>query len=49
MTTKGCLERLVIAGTPSSVTDEILALGNGIGGFGRLPFTDHNRANRVLA
>jgi alkanesulfonate monooxygenase SsuD/methylene tetrahydromethanopterin reductase-like flavin-dependent oxidoreductase (luciferase family) len=44
-----CLERLVIAGTPQSVADQILAFRSEVGGFGTLLYTGHDWADPALA
>jgi alkanesulfonate monooxygenase SsuD/methylene tetrahydromethanopterin reductase-like flavin-dependent oxidoreductase (luciferase family) len=44
-----CIERLVIAGTPDSVADQILALRHEVGGFGTLLYTGHDWVDPVLA
>ena len=44
-----CLERLVIAGTPESVADQILAFRNEVGAFGTLLYTGHDWADPALA
>ena len=44
-----CLERLVFAGTPASVADQILAFRNEVGAFGTLLYTGHDWAEAVLA
>jgi alkanesulfonate monooxygenase SsuD/methylene tetrahydromethanopterin reductase-like flavin-dependent oxidoreductase (luciferase family) len=44
-----CLERLVIAGTPSSVADQILAFRQEVGAFGTLLYTGHDWADPALA
>jgi len=43
------LERLVIAGTPERVADEILALRERVGPFGTLLYTGHDWADAKLA
>ena len=47
--TKRCIERLVIAGTPDSVADQILAFRNHVGAFGTLLYTGHDWADPALA
>ncbi len=49
LSTKRCLERLVIAGTPESVADQILAFRNEVGAFGTLLYTGHDWADPALA
>ena len=49
LSTKRCIERLVIAGTPQSVADQILAFRNEVGAFGTLLYTGHDWANPALA
>jgi alkanesulfonate monooxygenase SsuD/methylene tetrahydromethanopterin reductase-like flavin-dependent oxidoreductase (luciferase family) len=44
-----CLERLVIAGTPASVADQILAFRREVGGFGTLLYTGHDWVEPALA
>jgi alkanesulfonate monooxygenase SsuD/methylene tetrahydromethanopterin reductase-like flavin-dependent oxidoreductase (luciferase family) len=44
-----CLERLVIAGTPQSVANQILALRDEVGAFGTLLYTGHDWADPALA
>ena len=44
-----CLERLVIAGTPQSVADQILAFRNEVGAFGTLLYTGHDWTDPALA
>ena len=44
-----CLERLVIAGTPVSVADQILAFREDVGPFGTLLYTGHDWADPALA
>ncbi len=44
-----CLERLVIAGTPESVADQILAFRGEVGAFGTLLYTGHDWADPALA
>ncbi|MEP7358521.1 MAG: LLM class flavin-dependent oxidoreductase, partial [Anaerolineales bacterium] len=46
---KRCLERLVIAGTPETVADQILAFRNEVGAFGTLLYTGHDWADPALA
>ena len=43
------LERLVIAGTPERVADQILALRRDLGGFGTLLYTGHDWADPELS
>ena len=47
--TQRCLERLVIAGTPASVADQILALRREVGEFGTLLYTGHDWVEPALA
>ena len=42
LSTGRCVERLVIAGTPESVADQILAFRNEVGAFGTLLCTGHD-------
>jgi alkanesulfonate monooxygenase SsuD/methylene tetrahydromethanopterin reductase-like flavin-dependent oxidoreductase (luciferase family) len=42
-------ERLVIAGTPQSVADQILAFRREVGAFGSLLYTGHDWVDPVLA
>jgi len=49
LSTRRCVERLVIAGTPQSVADRILALRNEIGAFGTLLYTGHDWIDPALA
>jgi alkanesulfonate monooxygenase SsuD/methylene tetrahydromethanopterin reductase-like flavin-dependent oxidoreductase (luciferase family) len=44
-----CIERLVIAGTPGSVADKILAFRTEVGAFGTLLYTGHDWADPGLA
>lgn len=44
-----CLERLVIAGTPESVAEQILAFRSEVGPFGTLLYTGHDWADPALA
>ena len=44
LSTRRCLERLVIAGTPQSVADQILAFRHDVGAFGTLLYTGHDWA-----
>ncbi len=44
-----CLERLVIAGTPESVADQILAFRSEVGAFGTLLYTGHDWDNPALS
>ncbi len=44
-----CLERLVIAGTPESVADQILAFRRDVGEFGTLLYTGHDWVEPALA
>jgi alkanesulfonate monooxygenase SsuD/methylene tetrahydromethanopterin reductase-like flavin-dependent oxidoreductase (luciferase family) len=49
LSTRRCLERLVIAGTPESVADQILEFRNEVGAFGTLLYTGHDWADPALA
>jgi alkanesulfonate monooxygenase SsuD/methylene tetrahydromethanopterin reductase-like flavin-dependent oxidoreductase (luciferase family) len=49
LSTRRCLERLVIAGTPRSVADRILEFRNEAGPFGTLLYTGHDWADPALA
>ena len=49
LSTRRCIERLVIAGTPESVADQILAFRNEVGEFGTLLYTGHDWADPALA
>jgi alkanesulfonate monooxygenase SsuD/methylene tetrahydromethanopterin reductase-like flavin-dependent oxidoreductase (luciferase family) len=49
LTLKRCIERLVIAGTPESVADQILTFRNAVGAFGTLLYTGHDWADPALA
>lgn len=49
LSTKRCIERLVIAGTPQSVADQILAFRNEVGAFGTLLYTGHDWTDSTLA
>ncbi|MEH2090323.1 MAG: LLM class flavin-dependent oxidoreductase [Nostoc sp.] len=49
LSTKRCIERLVIAGTPQSVADQILAFRNEVGPFGTLLYTGHDWTDPALA
>jgi alkanesulfonate monooxygenase SsuD/methylene tetrahydromethanopterin reductase-like flavin-dependent oxidoreductase (luciferase family) len=44
-----CLERLVIAGTPESVANQILSFRTEVGAFGTLLYTGHDWAEPALA
>jgi alkanesulfonate monooxygenase SsuD/methylene tetrahydromethanopterin reductase-like flavin-dependent oxidoreductase (luciferase family) len=46
---KRCIERLVIAGTPESVADQILSFRDTVGGFGTLLYTGHDWVDPALA
>jgi alkanesulfonate monooxygenase SsuD/methylene tetrahydromethanopterin reductase-like flavin-dependent oxidoreductase (luciferase family) len=48
-TTKRCIQRLVIAGTPESVADQILAFRDDVGPFGTLLYTGHDWTDPALA
>jgi alkanesulfonate monooxygenase SsuD/methylene tetrahydromethanopterin reductase-like flavin-dependent oxidoreductase (luciferase family) len=49
LTLKRTLERLVIAGTPESVADQLLALRRVVGPFGTLLYTGHDWADHDLS
>ena len=49
LSTKRCIERLVIAGTPESVADQILEFRNKVGAFGILLYTGHDWSDPALA
>jgi len=49
LSTQRCLERLVIAGTPESVADQIRAFRNEVGPFGTLLYTGHDWTDPALA
>jgi alkanesulfonate monooxygenase SsuD/methylene tetrahydromethanopterin reductase-like flavin-dependent oxidoreductase (luciferase family) len=49
LSTRRCLERLVIAGTPQSVADRILEFRDEVGAFGTLLYTGHDWADPALA
>jgi len=49
ITLKRTLERLVIAGTPERVADQLLALRREVGGFGTLLYTGHDQADPGLS
>jgi alkanesulfonate monooxygenase SsuD/methylene tetrahydromethanopterin reductase-like flavin-dependent oxidoreductase (luciferase family) len=49
LSTGRCIERLVIAGTPASVADQILAFRNEVGAFGTLLYTGHDWTDPALA
>lgn len=49
LSTARCLERLVIAGTPQSVTEQILSFRNEVGAFGTLLYTGHDWTDPALA
>jgi alkanesulfonate monooxygenase SsuD/methylene tetrahydromethanopterin reductase-like flavin-dependent oxidoreductase (luciferase family) len=49
LSTQRCTERLVIAGTPESVADQILAFRNDVGAFGTLLYTGHDWTDPALA
>jgi alkanesulfonate monooxygenase SsuD/methylene tetrahydromethanopterin reductase-like flavin-dependent oxidoreductase (luciferase family) len=49
LSTHRCAERLVIAGTPESVADQILAFRADVGPFGTLLYTGHDWADPALA
>jgi alkanesulfonate monooxygenase SsuD/methylene tetrahydromethanopterin reductase-like flavin-dependent oxidoreductase (luciferase family) len=44
-----CVDRLVIAGTPESVADQIVSLRNEVGAFGTLLYTGHDWVDPTLA
>ena len=44
-----CIERLVIAGTPESAADRILAFREEVGDFGTLLYTGHDWTDPALA
>ena len=44
-----CLKRLVIAGTPESVAEQILAFRSEVGAFGTLLYTGHDWGDPALA
>lgn len=46
---KRCIERLVIAGSPEGVADQILAFRKEVGAFGTLLYTGHDWADPALA
>jgi alkanesulfonate monooxygenase SsuD/methylene tetrahydromethanopterin reductase-like flavin-dependent oxidoreductase (luciferase family) len=46
---KRCIERLVMAGTPESVADQILEFRSEVGAFGTLLYTGHDWADPALA
>ena len=49
LSTGRCVERLVIAGTPQSVADQILEFRREVGAFGTLLYTGHDWADPALA
>lgn len=49
LSTRRCLERLVIAGTPQSVADRILDFRNEVGAFGTVLYTGHDWTDPTLA
>jgi alkanesulfonate monooxygenase SsuD/methylene tetrahydromethanopterin reductase-like flavin-dependent oxidoreductase (luciferase family) len=49
LSTRRCLERLVMAGTPKSVADRILEFRDEVGAFGTLLYTGHDWADPALA
>jgi alkanesulfonate monooxygenase SsuD/methylene tetrahydromethanopterin reductase-like flavin-dependent oxidoreductase (luciferase family) len=49
LSTQRCVERLVIAGTPQRVAEQILALRSEVGAFGTLLYTGHDWADPALA
>ncbi|WP_407900715.1 hypothetical protein [Scytonema sp. NUACC26] len=49
LTTRRCIERLVIAGTPESVADQILEFREEVGAFGTLLYTGHDWTDPALA
>ena len=48
LSTQRCVERLVIAGTPESVADQIMAFRKEVGGFGTLLYTGHDWVDPAL-
>ncbi|HZD51965.1 MAG TPA: LLM class flavin-dependent oxidoreductase [Woeseiaceae bacterium] len=49
LSSRRCLERLVIAGTPQSVAERILEFRDEVGAFGTLLYTGHDWADAALA
>jgi len=49
LSTRRCLERLVIAGTPETVADRILEFREQVGAFGTLLYTGHDWTDPLLA
>ena len=49
LSTKRCLERLVSAGTPARVADQLLEFRGEVGGFGTLLYTGHDWTDPALA
>jgi alkanesulfonate monooxygenase SsuD/methylene tetrahydromethanopterin reductase-like flavin-dependent oxidoreductase (luciferase family) len=49
LATRRCVGRLVIAGTPQSVADQILAFRKEVGAFGTLLYTGHDWVDPALA
>jgi alkanesulfonate monooxygenase SsuD/methylene tetrahydromethanopterin reductase-like flavin-dependent oxidoreductase (luciferase family) len=49
LSVRRCIERLVIAGTPQSVADQIVALRNAVGAFGAILYTGHDWIDPALA
>lgn len=49
LSTKRCLERLVIAGTPDSVAEQIRAFREDVGEFGTLLYTGHDWTDAAMA
>jgi len=49
LTLKRTLQRLVIAGTPDSVADQLLAIQNDVGTIGTLLYTGHDWADPDLS
>ena len=49
LSTGRCLERLVIAGTPRRVAEQILEFRNEVGAFGTLLYTGHDWTDPALA
>jgi len=49
LSTKRCLERLVIAGTPTTVAEQILELRDAVGEFGTLLYTGHDWTDPALS
>ena len=49
LSTRRCVERLVIAGTPESVAEQILEFRREVGAFGTLLYTGHDWTDPALA